>query len=434
MTLLSKENFQVKVVTLAVLVAQTFSLAPYAVLADGAGGSVRLAGQTIFVNKASDGATSVDGRTTTIQHNLDNALVAATDRSADSVKIVYVKGMPVITLGGYEVVTVDGTNAKDAGVTPAVLAQRWADSLRHALTDSSSITSYVGQLTGGASSGPAVSSAPAYQRYNGNANYNQAAAGDNYNQGGGNAQYGNNQYQANGQAQGGYNQYQANGQAQGGYNQYQPNGGQGYQRGRVTYAPAGLNFSATLSTAIATQVAKPGDLIQAQISQGVALADGGSIPAGSTVIGQITEAKSGGFLTKSGAVSIKFNRLRTPDGVETPISAHLVGGIGKYSAGANGDTIEGETAKNKVESAGIRGLLGAGAGAALGTAVGAIAGGGHGAGRGAWSGTAIGGGAGLADSLLLRKGKDVTIPSGQQLQLQLDQPVTISGAMNNQMQ
>ena len=154
----------------------------------------------------------------------------------------------------------------------------------------------------------------------------------------------------------------------------------------------------------------------------------GQYRAGSLIIGQITEAKSGGFLTKSGMVSVKFNRLRTPDGVETPISAHLVGGIGKYASGKNGDTIEGETAKNKVESAGIRGLVGAGAGAALGTAVGAIAGGAHGAGRGAWSGTAIGGGAGVADSLLLRKGKDVTIPSGQQMQLQLDAPVTISGA------
>jgi hypothetical protein len=122
--------------------------------------------------------------------------------------------------------------------------------------------------------------------------------------------------------------------------------------------------------------------------------------------------------------------LRTPDGIETPITAHLVGGIGKYmekGGSDTSDTLRGETAKNKFVSAGLRTAVGAGAGAALGTAVGAIAGGSKGAGKGAWSGTAIGSGVGLADSLLLRKGKDVTIQSGQSMQLQLDAPVQISG-------
>jgi hypothetical protein len=48
-----------------------------------------------------------------------------------------------------------------------------------------------------------------------------------------------------------------------------------------------------------------------------------------------------------------------------------------------------------------------------------------GAGRGAWSGAAIGGGVGLADSLLLRKGKNVDIHSGTPIQLQLDAPVQL---------
>jgi hypothetical protein len=84
---------------------------------------------------------------------------------------------------------------------------------------------------------------------------------------------------------------------------------------------------------------------------------------------------------------------------------------------------------NKVGSVAFRGLIGAGGGAALGTAVGAIAGGGYGAGRGAWSGTAIGGGLGVADSLLLRKGAEVKIPSGTSLQIALDAPVSVSGAV-----
>src|SRR5262249_19713774 len=114
----------------------------------------------------------------------------------------------------------------------------------------------------------------------------------------------------------------------------------------------------------------------------------------------------------------------------------------------------------KVGQALMRSAIGAGAGAALGTAVGAIAGRGQsnmqyrtsfvpeyngyggmqyapvgyyhqgsgaarGAGRGAWSGAAIGGGVGLADSLLLRKGKNVDIQSGTPIQLQLDAPVQL---------
>ena len=265
MTLLSKQNFQVKVLTLAVVLAQTLSMTPYPVLADASIGTVRLAGQAIFANKAAAGATSIDARTTTIQNNLDNALVAATNRSPSSVKIVYVKGLPVITLGGYTIVTVDSANAKSAGVTPAVLAQRWANSLRQALTDNASVTSYVSQLTGDTSSLQAVSqaptTAPAHQTYNG-------ANNENYNPWHG--QHGNAQAQyGNAQAQYGNNQTQY------GNNQRQY---AGYQQGRVVYAPAGLTFGITLSTSIATQVAKPGDLIQAQVSQGVVLADGGAIP------------------------------------------------------------------------------------------------------------------------------------------------------------
>lgn len=198
------------------------------------------------------------------------------------------------------------------------------------------------------------------------------------------------------------------------------------RQGRVTYAPAGLVIPISLSTGIATQVAKPGDVIQASISQAVMLGDS-MIPQGSVITGTITDAEAGKMLGRTGSLGIKFNTLRTPDGQQTPISAHLIGGIGKYS-GAQDDTIKGETWKGKVVQAGMRGAIGAGTGAALGTAVGAIAGGTRGAGRGAWSGTAIGAGAGVVDSLILRKGKDVQIPAGTAMQLMLDSPVSIAGA------
>ena len=97
--------------------------------------------------------------------------------------------------------------------------------------------------------------------------------------------------------------------------------------------------------------------------------------------------------------------------------------------GDQNDTFKGEGMSNKVGSGGLQRLDRSRRRGRFGTAVGAIAGGGHGAGMGAWSGTAIGGGLGVADSLILRKGKDVTIPSGTQMNLQLDAPVSVAGVV-----
>lgn len=402
-------------IAVAITVGQMFAWSPLAALA--ADGSVRIAGQTVFENKVASGGMSVEQRAETIQKNLDNALVAAKDRSPSAVSVVYVKGVPVITLGGYQVVTVDGDNARLAGTTPAVLAGKWADALKRSLGDSGSIDSYVAQLTGSyggapstAPSAPTTAYAPAQQpQY-------QPPQQPAY-------QPPQQQPMNNGYAQPAqYSQYDQ-------YNRATTPGGYGapVQRGRVAYAPAGLTIPAALDISISTQAAQSGDFIQATISQAVFLGDA-QIPAGSKLIGQVTEAKGGGFLGRAGTLGIKFNRLRTPDGVETPITAHIQGGIGKYNdKGSDGsDVFKGETWKTKAGQAAIRGGLGAGLGAALGTGVGAIAGGGRGAGRGAWSGTAIGAGVGVADSLLLRKGKDVVISSGSQITVQLDAPMSVS--------
>ncbi|MBX9771973.1 MAG: hypothetical protein K2X29_11405 [Candidatus Obscuribacterales bacterium] len=393
---------KVKILSVAIALSQTLAFAPLSAFA--ADGSVRVAGQVVINNKSAGGGMTADQRTDAIQRNLDNALVAAKNRTPQSVDIVYVKGLPVVTLDGYQIVTVDDANAKAAGTTPALLAKKWADGIRHVLVDTGSVESYVAQLSGDyRASAPAAAAAPAQQApYVQQANY-PAPQGNYPNQG-------NYPPPSNYAATPNYPQ-------------------QGMRQGRVVYAPAGLTMNTTLSTSISTQVAQLGDMIQANISESVNLGEG-SIPAGSVLIGQITEAKSGGFFGRSGMLGIKFNRLRTPDGTETPISAHIVGGIGKYTdiGGDQSDIMKGETLKTKLGQAAIRTAIGAGTGAALGTAVGAIAGrSGRATGRGAWSGTAIGGGLGAVQSVTLRKGHDVKIPSGQRMQVQLDSPVSISG-------
>ncbi len=196
----------------------------------------------------------------------------------------------------------------------------------------------------------------------------------------------------------------------------------------ISTAAQGLNIPLSLTTAISTQVAKNGDFVQATTSSNVPLSGYSYIPAGTTVTGQITDAEAGRRLSRSGALSISFNQMRLPSGATIPITGHLVGSIGRYKDVGQGgqDLYRGEGWGTKLGQLALRGGLGAGLGAGLGTAVGAIGGGGHGAGMGAWSGAAIGGGIGGLD-MLLRKGKDVLIPSGTAMQLQLDAPAQIPG-------
>lgn len=238
----------------------------------------------------------------------------------------------------------------------------------------------------------------------------------------------------------------------GGYSNSQPTG---TSSPGSAYMPAGMTLSASLATSISTEAAKPGDFVQATLTQPVTLAEG-TVPAGTVLEGHVVEAKAGGFLGRSGRLTVKFDRLRTPSGATAQLAAHIVGNLGNYKQVANGsETFAGEGIGTKVGQTLVRGAIGAGAGAALGTAVGAIAGRGQrvsyrpvygpyghgmypvgyapqvrsgaamGAGRGAWSGAAIGGGLGVADALLIRKGKNIVIPTGTQVQLQLDAPTTI---------
>lgn len=68
-------------------------------------------------------------------------------------------------------------------------------------------------------------------------------------------------------------------------------------------------------------------------------------------------------------------------------------------------------------------VIGAGAGAALGTAMGALSSGS--VGKGAIYGTAIGGGLGLAKGAM-NKGENVNIPASAYLDIMFTQPITLS--------
>ena len=362
-----------------------------------------------------------------IQHNLDNSLVAASNHSPSSVKITYVKGLPVITLGGYLISTIDNASAKAANTTPTLLAQRWANALRYALGNKSSTEAYIAQLTGKstssvgesklASSSFAPSTAPQYDTAPApsSSTNSLASAGSSA------PSIGWQPMSSSGAGDAALSSYSPS--TYGAPGAYQPS--RAYQ-GRVSYIPAGMLIPAKLMTSLNTVAARSGDTIMAKTTQDINLQDG-VIPANTTLIGEVTQASGGSRLAKSAALGVKFTTLRTPNGMDTPITAHINGGIGKYDDHGN-DVFRGENGMSKVKRSLLATAIGTGTGSALGLAVGSIAGGSRGAGRGAWSGAAIGAGLGLAESLLLRKGHEVSMPQGEDVKLQLDAPVSL--AMN----
>jgi hypothetical protein len=346
-----------------VLVAAVSSQLALPAFADA---SVRLGGAPVFSVPASSGGLTPDQRAKAMQKNRDNALVASTNRSPSAVGVTYVSGQPVLTLGGFYVCTVDAVSARKLGLTPGTLATRWQTNLRNAMRNRAAVDSYVSALT----SSPKT-----------------AVAGTTTTQAG---------------------SYPF------------------YRQGHVVYIPAGMTMPVSLSTAVSSVTARVGDKIEAKLAEDINMGDA-TVPAGSVLIGTVTDAVPGQRLDKSGSLGLKFTLLRTPDGAETPITAHIIGGLEKYDpVSAENGLYKGEGTKKKVEQAALRGAIGAGAGALLGTTIGAISSHGYGTGRGAVAGTLFGAGLGVADALLLRKGADVSVGSGQMLKLQLDAPASLA--------
>ena len=137
---------------------------------------------------------------------------------------------------------------------------------------------------------------------------------------------------------------------------------------------------------------------------------------GNVVMVPVNTSFAATAMTKNGQLQVKFTNIVTPMGQMIPISASIQtdDGTGILKAGTAKDVT-----KDYVKDVGV----GAAAGAALGTAMGALSSGS--VGKGAIYGTALGGGIGLGKSLL-NKGDNVEIPQNAQLNIVLDQPVTVS--------
>jgi Flp pilus assembly protein TadD len=110
--------------------------------------TVHVCGTEAFdINADAGGFTKVE-RTLIVERNINNALIASTDRTPAAVEIVSVNHIPVIRIGGKHVVTVDSRSAQIAGMSMGALADEWANSMRRLLADQTRVTAYVDALAG----------------------------------------------------------------------------------------------------------------------------------------------------------------------------------------------------------------------------------------------------------------------------------------------
>lgn len=197
---------------------------------------------------------------------------------------------------------------------------------------------------------------------------------------------------------------------------YEP---QGYDesklKGKVVMVPALTTFPAVSMNPLSTEFSRLGDSVTFYLGSDFYYGTSLIAPAGSKVNGTIIKVKKASIPNRHGQLQIKFTNITTPMGMIIPVSASIEtdDGSGILKAGTAKDA-----AGEYVKDVGV----GAAAGALLGTILGAI---GNGTGRGAVYGTAVGGSMGLIQSFS-RSGQNIDIPQNVQMNIILDQPVTIS--------
>jgi hypothetical protein len=165
---------------------------------------------------------------------------------------------------------------------------------------------------------------------------------------------------------------------------------------REVTIPAGTSLSVKLLNSLASNTSKVEDPIKGSIAKSVIVSGVTALPAGTQLLGTVTEADASGRVKGRAAVAFRFDRL-----------VH------------EGETIRVQTASVRTEAAKDtksdvkKGGLGAG--------VGAIVGGVIGGGKGA----AIGAVAGGTGTVLATKGSEVSIPSGTIVSVLLQDPLTL---------
>jgi hypothetical protein len=186
-------------------------------------------------------------------------------------------------------------------------------------------------------------------------------------------------------------------------------------RAEIFAVPAGTTLHCRLLQTLTTKLNFRGDSFVATVSEPLVIDGKHVIPVGSTVEGHITWLTRPGRIKGVGEMRLDAEKINFPDGRSLPINAVLVnvyGAEGARVAGEEGSVKGARTRMKDLEEIGV----GMGGGGFLGTIIGGF--------HGAVIGGAIGGAAGLADTLR-RRGTELTLPTGTQLNYQLTRDLVI---------
>lgn len=177
--------------------------------------------------------------------------------------------------------------------------------------------------------------------------------------------------------------------------------------------PAGQKIQVRMNEQISSGTARVGDQFTTTVVIPVYSGGVEVVPAGSTLMGRVTQVKRASRPSKAGWVSVALVSVQLPNGTTRAINGSLTDLSGETASYDEEGQVtgRGSTKRNAVFIGG---------GAATGALIGAIAGGGKGAGVGA----GIGGGLGVAGAFL-SKGKEAVVRPGTEFGVILNQSVTL---------
>jgi type IV secretion system protein VirB10 len=183
--------------------------------------------------------------------------------------------------------------------------------------------------------------------------------------------------------------------------------------------PADTTIPIELRNAINSRNASPGQAIYCDTIYPITVANRIVIPAGSWVKGEVTQVVRPGRVKGKAQIGLRFISITLPNGTTRSLRATLsgFGENGKQGFSKRESKVEGESSKGadagKVAETTITG-------AEIGTIAGAA---GHDVGKGLGIGSAAGAVGGLV-WVLATHGKDIVLPSGTSLELQLSAPLS----------
>jgi hypothetical protein len=175
----------------------------------------------------------------------------------------------------------------------------------------------------------------------------------------------------------------------------------GAQGNSIYRLPPGTRIRLSMDAGISSKISSVNDTFTTTVAKAILVNDVAVLPFGTVVEGRVTQVSSAGGAGRNGRLDIRFETIRFSDRLKRRIDGVLVDELRPASGNATG----------------ILSIFG-------GTAAGALIGAASGSRKGILAGAGIGTGAGTAVAFL-RKGKDVSIRTDEEFEIELKSEVTL---------